>query len=280
MMIGTTLSAPARLHVVPGPVRLSLDRLSVTSDQMFGVDLRDVSLDVRSGEVVGIAGVAGNGQIELIEALIGEVPAGRADAVVIDGTPAGHLGPAARRRLGLATIPEERLGHAAAPDLSLAENVLLSAEVRQGLTSGGMIVRRRVEDYCQSIIERYNVKANGTAAAARSLSGGNLQKFVVGREVLQQPTVLVASQPTWGVDAGAAAFIRQVLIELAAGGAAVLVISQDLDELFEISSRMAVIAEGRLSAAQPVEQLSVEAIGIAMGGHNRLEERSAAHAPA
>jgi simple sugar transport system ATP-binding protein len=280
MMIGTTLSAPERLRTMPGPVRLSLNRLSVTSDQTFGVDLEDVSLEVRSGEVIGIAGVAGNGQIELLEALIGEVPADRSDAITIDGTPAGLLGPAARRRLGLAAIPEERLGHAAAPDLSLAENVILSAEVRRDLAPGGMIDWRKVEAFARSIIDRFNVKANGTAAAARSLSGGNLQKFVVGREVLQQPTVLVASQPTWGVDAGAAAFIRKVLIELAAQGAAVLVISQDLDELFEISSRIAVIAEGRLSEARPIEELTVEAIGMAMGGHTRREEGAPAHAPA
>jgi simple sugar transport system ATP-binding protein len=280
MMIGTTLSAPERLRTMPGSVRLSLNRLSVTSDQTFGVDLEDVSLEVRSGEVIGIAGVAGNGQIELLEALIGEVLADRREAISIDGTPAGHLGPAARRRLGLAAIPEERLGHAAAPDLSLAENVVLSAEVRKDLAPKGLIDWGKAEAFARSIIDGFNVKANGTAAAARSLSGGNLQKFVVGREVLQQPTVLVASQPTWGVDAGAAAFIRKVLIELAAQGAAVLVISQDLDELFEISSRIAVIAEGRLSEARPVEELTVEAIGMAMGGHTRHVEGAPAHAPA
>ena len=266
LMIGTTLSAPQRIKSAAGPVRLALDRLTMASDQPFGVDLDQISLDVRGGEVVGIAGVAGNGQIELIEALIGELPANRADAILIDGTPAGLLRPAARRKLGLAAVPEERLGHAAVPDLSLAENVVLSAEARQGLAPGGFIDQAKVEAFARHVIDHFSVKANGPGAAARSLSGGNLQKFVVGREVLQKPTVLVASQPTWGVDAGAAAFIRKVLIELAAQGAAVLVISQDLDELFEIASRIAVIAEGRLSAATPVESLTIEAIGVAMGG--------------
>ena len=267
LMIGTTLTAPQRMVTQTGPVRLALDRLTMASDQPFGVDLEDVSLEVHGGEVVGIAGVAGNGQIELIEALIGELPADRAEAIVIDGKPVGRSSPKARRRLGLASVPEERLGHAAVPDLSLAENVVLSAEVRQKLAPGGFIDHGKAAAFARHVIEHFSVKANGTSAAARSLSGGNLQKFVVGREVLQQPSVLVASQPTWGVDAGAAAFIRKVLIELAANGAAVLVISQDLDELFEISSRIAVIAEGRLSPPLPVDELTVEAIGLAMGGH-------------
>ena len=275
MMIGTTLTAPQRIKSATGAVRLKLDRLSMESDQAFGTDLDDVTLEVRAGEVVGIAGVAGNGQIELIEALIGEVVAERGEAIVIDGTPVGRLGPSQRRKLGLCAIPEERLGHAAVPDLSLADNVLLSAEARKGLAPGGFIDSGKADSFARAIIESFSVKANGTGAAARSLSGGNLQKFVVGREVLQDPAVLVASQPTWGVDAGAAAYIRKVLIELAAKGAAVLVISQDLDELFEISSRIAVIAEGHLFEARPVEELTVEAIGLAMGGQ---EKRSAAHA--
>ena len=267
LMIGTSLTAPQRVESPMGPVRLALDRLTMASDQPFGVDLEEVSLEVRGGEVVGIAGVAGNGQIELIEALIGELHADRAEAIVIDGKSVGRAGPIARRRLGLAAVPEERLGHAAVPDLSLADNVVLSAEVRQKLAPGGFIDHGKAEAFARQIIEHFGVKANGTGAAARSLSGGNLQKFVVGREVLQKPSVLVASQPTWGVDAGAAPFIRKVLIDLAANGAAVLVISQDLDELFEIASRIAVIAEGRLSPARPVEELTVEAIGLAMGGH-------------
>ncbi|MEZ5923460.1 MAG: ABC transporter ATP-binding protein [Hyphomicrobiaceae bacterium] len=277
MMIGTALAAPKRAETAIGPVRLALDGLRIRSDQAFGIDIEDMTLEVRAGEIVGIAGVAGNGQVELIEALIGELRADRADAILIDGKPAGWLGPAARRRLGLASVPEERLGHAAVPDLSLADNVVLSAEVRQELAPGGFINSGKVQTFAQSVIDRFNVKANGVGAAARSLSGGNLQKFVVGREVMQEPTVLVASQPTWGVDAGAAAFIHEVLMDLASKGAAVLVISQDLDELFEISTRIAVIAGGRLSAARPVGELTIEAIGLAMGGKGGAEG-SGAHA--
>ncbi len=270
LMVGETLNPPARAGKEPGAEALAVRALSVTSPNPFGTALRDIDFTVRHGEILGIAGVAGNGQDELLLALSGEIPSGR-DTVEIEGSPAGHLGPNERRALGLVAAPEERLGHAAAPDMTLAENALLSASVRRSLARHGMIDWGATRRFAEAVVRAFDVRTPGVDVAARALSGGNLQKFVIGRELSQDPGVIVVNQPTWGVDAAAAAAIRQALIDRAAAGAAVVVISQDLDELLEIADRFAALNGGRLSATRPVEGLSVEEIGLMMGGAHGME---------
>jgi simple sugar transport system ATP-binding protein len=268
LMIGTELKAAAH-HARAGrdaAPRLVVKDLSLKSEQQFGTDLRHVSFAVKGGEILGIGGIAGNGQSELMAALSGEIPAAGPDVIVIDNVPAGRLGPRARRGLGGCFVPEERNGHGAVRDMSLSENAFLSAHVRQALARHGLINAGKSAGFAEDVIKSFDVRTTGSTAEARSLSGGNLQKFIVGREVKQGPSVLVVAQPTWGVDAGAAAAIHQALIDLADGGAAVVVISQDLDEIFAICDRIAVIAEGRLSQAIPVAEASVEQIGQWMGG--------------
>jgi simple sugar transport system ATP-binding protein len=250
-----------------GPVRLKVDGLTLSSAEQFGVDLEGVGLEVRGGEIVGLAGVAGNGQAELMEALIGERLAERPAAIRIDGVAVGARGPSARRALGMCFVPEERLGHASVPDMSLWENAVLTGRTRMNLGRFGFIGVSRAKDFAGKVVADFAVRAPGVDGAARSLSGGNLQKFLVGREMLQLPSVLIAAQPTWGVDAGAAATIHNFLLSLAKAGAAILIVSQDLDELFAICTRIAVIAGGRLTPARPVEQLTTEQLGRDMGGH-------------
>ncbi|MEO1423391.1 MAG: ABC transporter ATP-binding protein, partial [Pseudomonadota bacterium] len=189
----------------------------------------------------------------------------------------GQRGPNGRRAMGLLAAPEERLGHAAAPDMTLTENAMLSGRVRQRLGLAGFLKWSATTNFARAIIESFDVRTPGPENAAKSLSGGNLQKFVIGREVLQSPRVLIVNQPTWGVDAAAAAAIRQALRDLAAGGAAVIAISQDLDELMEVSDSLAVISGGSLSAPEPVANVSVEEIGLRMGGTHGME---VAHADA
>ena len=249
-----------------GSVRLSVSGLTLPGEPPFGTDLRGVSFEARAGEILGIAGVAGNGQSELLTALSGERPVTAADAVTLDGKPVGRLDAGARRALGLCCVPEERNGHAAVPDFSLADNAVLTARHRLPLTPLGLISTGDVRRFADSVIKRFDVRTTGTEALARSLSGGNLQKFVMGREIGQSPAVLVVSQPTWGVDAGAAAAIRQELVDLAEKGSAVVVISQDLDELLELADRLCVINEGRLSAPRAVASLGIDEIGLMMGG--------------
>src|SRR5262252_8387001 len=198
-------------------------------------------------------------------ALSGERTIREHQAIKLNGVPVGRLDAAARRALGLVFVPEERLGRGAVPEMTLAENALLTAQ-RQALVRRGFIRFDAVRAYAQATIARFNVKAPGPEAAARSLSGGNLQKYIVGREILQGPRVMIAAQPTWGVDVGASAQIRQALVDLRDEGVAVLVVSEELDELTEICDRLCVIAQGRLSEAKPTRETNAEEIGLLMSG--------------
>ena len=268
IMINMALLSPTPrpLAANAAPPRLVLDRLTVRSPHHFGTDLKEVSLSLAGGEILGIAGIAGNGQSELMDALSGEILAGRPESVMIDGVAAGHMGPHERRRIRGCFVPEERNGHGAVTTMTLAENAFLSGFVRQALVRFGVIDTKKTAAFATHIITHFDVRTTGPKAEARSLSGGNLQKFLVGREVLQEPSVLVINQPTWGVDAGAALAIHEAIMALAQAGAAVMIISQDLDEIFVLADRIAVIAGGHLSAPVPTRQATVESIGRLMGG--------------
>ncbi|WP_340150402.1 ABC transporter ATP-binding protein [uncultured Sneathiella sp.] len=279
MMIGTNLHAPEHsAQPEKGPVRLKVNNLNIDADIEFGVNLNTINFEVRSGEILGIAGVAGNGQIELLAALSGETRSKDASAISLDGKEIGQFGPNQRRNLGLAFVPEDRLGHGSVPEMMLTENAFLSGYSRMSLMNNGFINKGNTENYAVDIVKQFDVRTPGVNHTANSLSGGNLQKFIVGREVLQKPNVIIVAHPTWGVDAGAASFIHQTLINLAENGAAVLVISQDLDELFAISNRIAVISEGRLSVGRELSEITIEEIGLLMGGtHGMGEKTEAAH---
>ncbi|MEM7240499.1 MAG: ABC transporter ATP-binding protein, partial [Pseudomonadota bacterium] len=247
-----------------GPVRLRLVGMTLARGTR-NTALDNISLEVRGGEVVGIAGIAGEGQGGLMQALIGEV-ATAPGMIEIDGKPMGDTSPTQRRLAGAAFVPEERMGHAAVTDMALPQNVLLSHHRAERLVKGGWIDHARMRSWAERITSDFDVRSSSWRPVAGSLSGGNLQKFVVGREILRNPGVLVVSQPTWGVDPGAAQVIREALVRLAEGGAAVLVISQDLEELFALADRIAVIHSGRLSEAALVEDLTAERVGLLMAG--------------
>ena len=277
LMVGAVLTPPERGAPKEWPdakAALEVTGLSVNSPIPFGTSLKSVSFSVRRGEVLGIAGVAGNGQDELLLALSGELKSAP-DMVQSFGVPLGKHGPNQRRELGFVSAPEDRLGHAAAPDMSLVENAFLTGTIRKGLTKSGFIDWGASRTFAEEVIAEYDVRTPGSGVAARALSGGNLQKFVIGRELSQTPDVIVINQPTWGVDAAAAAAIRQSILNRASDGAAVVVISQDLDELLEISDRFAVLNEGRLTTPRPVKGLTIDEIGLMMGGAHGME---AAHA--
>ncbi len=275
LMIGTELQAlrspkreqpDIRQPAHPLPLRLSVQELSMKSARQFGIDLKSISFDVRGGEIFGIAGIAGNGQKELMDALSGEAIPLRKDSICIDGKAIGNLSPRERRMLGACFVPEERGGHAAISGMTLTENAFLSSYDRRSLLAYGFIKAERSGSFADSIIQAFSVKARNRESEARSLSGGNLQKFIVGREILQSPDILIVSQPTWGVDAGAASFIHQALLDLAEQGAAIVVISQDLDEIFAICDRIAVIAAGQLSDSMRVKDAKIDEVGLLMGG--------------
>jgi len=272
MMMGAELEKIERQQTVAaGEVRLKVDKLNMPAIDSTGISLKDIHLEVRAGEVVGIAGVAGNGQDELLKALNGEESCPKDSCIIIENQHAGKLGPNARRKAGLASVPEKRLGHGAIPDMDLVDNAFMTGFQRMGLLAKGLINYPKTRKFAHQVIKDFAVKTSGSSVPANSLSGGNLQKFIIGRELTQQPEILIVSQPTWGVDAGATQTIRQSLRELATQGAAVLVISQDLDELMEMSDRIGAICGGRLSLFYPTDEMTVEKVGLLMAGVS-LEE--------
>ncbi len=264
LMIGAEPPRVERRTSHPGEVALEVRGLHLPRLHRFGVPLDGISLALRAGEVLGVAGVSGNGQAELLAAISGEDARAEPGAVRLSGRPVGRLGARERRKLGLHFVPEERLGRGAVPGLSLASNLLLTRS--EALRAFGWIDRGALRRQTERIIGRFTVRASGPAAVARSLSGGNLQKYIMGREIDAVPRVLVVAQPTWGVDVGASAQIRSELLALRDAGCAVLLVSEELDELFEVADRLQVIARGRLSPSVPTEAATVELIGEWMSG--------------
>ena len=264
LMIGAEPPALEHRAVRTGDAVLRVQGLNLARADQFGVDLVDVQFEVRAGEVVGIAGVSGNGQKELLYALSGEDTRAAPAMVQVAGQNVGHQGPRQRRALGLHFVPEERLGRGAVPSMGLAHNLLLTRN--EALGGGGWIRMGALQAQAQDIITRFGVKAGGPHAAAQSLSGGNLQKFIVGREVSAQPRLLIVSQPTWGVDVGAAQQIRAEILRLRDAGCAVLVLSEELEELFDISDRLHVMAKGQISPSVDRADATMERIGEWMSG--------------
>jgi ABC-type uncharacterized transport system ATPase subunit len=257
LMIGGQPPQIAAHDTPPGPPRLTVDGLRLGGKGGAAVDFT-----LHAGEILGVAGISGNGQRALVSALAGETQVD-ADALSLDGRPLRGLGPRERRALGLRYVPEERLRHGAVPEMTLAENALLTGD---SLHRRGFVLPGAMRDFARRVIERFDVRCPGAEAVAASLSGGNLQKFIVGREIESAPRALIVDQPTWGVDVGAAAAIRNALIALRARGCAILVVSEELDELFQICDRIMVMARGRLSPAVPVRAVSIETIGRWMAG--------------
>ena len=246
---------------------LQLDRLSAPNPDPFLTDLNGINLTVNAGEIVGIAGVSGNGQHALSRLISGEdMRADLApDAIRMMGQPVARLNVIQRRRLGFSFVPEERLGRGAVPQMSLNQNTLLTAH-GQGMVQRGFVQRGKVSAYSDSCISQFDVRCGGPQAMASSLSGGNLQKFIVGRELMLNPRLLFVSQPTWGVDIGAATAIRQRLIDLRDTGIGVLVISEELEELFEITDRIYVIRSGTLSPSLVTADVTPDDVGAYMIG--------------
>jgi simple sugar transport system ATP-binding protein len=274
LMVGSEpVEARRRAHA-PGDVILGVGDLTLEPDDPHGMRLTDIRFELRAGEILGIAGVAGNGQKELLAALSGERRSAPG-AIRLGGKPIGGLGPVARRREGLGFIPEERLGRGAVGELSLAENGILT-HLSAPVVGFGLVRPSAARALARRLIERFAVRAAGVGAPAASLSGGNMQKFIVGRELDARPLVLVAAHPTWGVDVGATVAIRQALLDLAQAGAGIVVVSEDLSELFEIADRIAVLSSGRLGEAVAVSQLTLEAVGLRMAGQGEAETPRAA----
>ena len=268
LMIGRDIPHPKHVAAKPGQIAaMEVRDLTYAPLDPFGTTLRQISLALHPGEIVGIAGVSGNGQKELAAIMSGEtlLPSSQRHDVVIHGEACGNADSGKRRAQGLAFVPEERIGRGAVPEMNLKKNALLTAH-SLGLLKHGFIKRQAARAFAERCIAQMDVRCGGWGAEARSLSGGNLQKYIIGREIQLKPRVLIASQPTWGVDVGAAAAIRQHLVDLRDNGVAIMIISEELDELMEIADRLHVIFRGHLSPSIERSQADSALIGDFMTG--------------
>ena len=282
MMVGSDVSSIKKESSQSGEaILLEVSNLSQPAATPFAIPLSNISLEIRAGEILGIAGVAGNGQSELFDAISGEVSAQDPSQINIRDNAVGLMTINQRRKMGASFVPEERLGHGAVSEFQLSDNMLLARHKSddvafQKLGKIGMVWREMVEKATKRVCDIMDVRKADVDPIAGALSGGNLQKFIIGRELDRQPSVLVINQPSWGVDAGAASHIRQSIVDLAKAGSAVLIISQDLDEIFELSDKIAVMFDGRLSDAINASDTSREEIGLLMAGVETGEDKNAA----
>ncbi|MGL1957550.1 MAG: ABC transporter ATP-binding protein [Colwellia sp.] len=249
--------------------------LTLPPTHPFGCGLSNVFLDLRAGEILGVAGVAGNGQEDLLEAMSGEDTRAPKATIVFNGQAIGNLNAGERRLLGMGYVPTDRLGQGAIPEMSLTDNTLLTNSA--ALVNKGFILVDKLKALANKIISDNKVKCHNQSAQAKSLSGGNLQKFIIGREVEQNPKVLICAHPTWGVDIGAASAIHRQLIALRDQGAAILVVSEDIDELFVICDRLTALYEGQLSSIVKTEETNIEEIGKWIAG-GFIEHKEAVNA--
>lgn len=275
MMVGddTPISNDTRRAKGAEPF-VRINDLSTPAKALFDIPLKHINLSIKQGEIVGIAGVAGNGQEELLKALSGEAIQKNSQAIKFGDVIVDEMSPLKRRRLGLAFVPEDRLGRGAVPEMDLRQNALLTS-FDSGLVSKGFLNKTKITALADKLINKYRVKTPGNHVHAASLSGGNLQKFIVGREVEQNPKFLLMSHPTWGVDIGAQVAIHQAIFELRDRGCAVLVISEDIDELYKISDRLGAICDGKLSPLLPTDEVPLLQLGCWMAGDFDQQEMAA-----
>ena len=258
-------------------IAFEVKNLDKQKDHEFGISLKNINLQVNYGEILGIAGIAGNGQVELMEILSGEVDCEDSEQILLDKLPIGKTNINERRKLGIETIPEERTFHATVPNLTLSENTFLTYFFKYNNNKNWILNflnnPQNSLDESKKIVENNDVRCPETNPLASQLSGGNLQKFILGRSLANNPKVAIFSQPTWGVDIGAATAIRQKLLDLSQSGKAIILISQDLEEIFELSDKICVLNEGVLSEIFDVREITATDVGLLMGGKSKENKK-------
>ena len=269
-MIGERLNEMKRTQAIDAQTkkpRFTVRVGDVYPESTRNIVLTDIYLSVAPGSILGVSGVSGNGQDILFDVLTGELTLPNPDSMVLDGEPLAHLDVEQRRHRGLLGAPENRLDHAAIPELTLWENVILTARHTRGiLKNNHLISGTSAKAFAEEVVTTFDVRTPSVNAKASSLSGGNLQKFLIGRELLGSPKVFIVSNPTWGVDAKAQLFIHQMLLKLADQGASIILISQDIDELLSVTDRICAICQGRLSRTFSTEEMTPELLGALMLG--------------
>ena len=252
-----------------GKVRLKLEQVSAVNDDGQRV-LKDVSFEVRSGEIVGVAGVSGNGQRPLARAIAGlrEVENGR---ILLEGRDVTGLSPAQMFQAGLAYIPEERMHDGIVKDFSVAENFILQDHIRAPYSKGIFLNFKQIAQHADQLIKSFNVKTPTQETPTKNLSGGNIQKLILARELAREPRVLIAAQPTRGVDIGATEYIHNQLLQQRSEGLATLLISEDLDEVKALSDRIIVLFGGEIMGIVSSDEVTTEGLGLMMAGERWLQ---------
>jgi simple sugar transport system ATP-binding protein len=268
-MCGRDLVPPEKPPVAVGAPLLSIDRVSAKGRGK--VALNDVSLTLRAGEIVGIAGVSGNGQRELSN-LVAGVLAPERGTIAISGKVVENASPKAMQALKVGRVPEDRLTTGMIAAMPLSESMALPWIDAPPFSRHGILDRTAIRRFASEQIARFDIRTSGPEARTGTLSGGNLQKALLAREIARDPRILLAAQPTRGIDVGATEFIHGQFLALRASGGAVLLISEDLEELFALSDRIAVMYGGRIMADLPVAEATVERVGLLMAG---IEEQAA-----
>lgn len=264
LMVGREIEPLKKIAFIKDDVVLEVNGLTVQGTGKVAM-LDNISLQIKSGEILGIAGVSGSGQKQLVEALVGlRNPDG--GEILLDGVNVNSKSVRQRRDVGLAYIAEDRMMVGLAVDASVAENAIAGREASGQFTKYGLFNFQKIREFTRDLIERFDIRTTGSAQIVDDLSGGNKQKIIVARELNGSPRLIIAENPCWGVDIGAISFIQRQLLDCAKDGAAVLLISTELEELFDLSDRLSVFYEGRISATFTRAELDIGRVGEAMAG--------------
>jgi len=263
LMCGHELTPPEKPAQATGRSLLGISQLSTAGTGR--TRLKDLSLDVRAGEIVGIAGVSGNGQRELADVIAGVLQPS-AGTVSVDGTPVRRFSPQTMQALGIGRVPEDRMGTGLLTTLPLSDSMVLPRISKPPFSRNGVLNRGAIRTFVNQQIEKFTIKCRDADVRTGTLSGGNLQKALLARELAWNPLVMLAAQPTRGLDVGAAQFVHNLFLEIRARQRSVLLISEDLEEIFTLSDRIAVMYEGRITGILPIEEATVQKVGLMMAG--------------
>ncbi len=246
---------------------IKITNLNFTSEDPFETNLMDINFSVNRGECLGIAGISGNGQSELFQVLSGEIISEK-NSIKFNNNYIGDLNPQERREYLMAFSPEDRLEQAAIPQMKIFENVALNNFKSSNFFNNGLINENKIKEHSKKIISDFNVNTDNIDLKSQFLSGGNLQKLIIGRELITSPDLLICFNPTWGLDVGAINYIHETLIEINEQNKSIILISTDTDELLKLSDKISVIHKGKLSKIMNAEEVTSEKLGILMGGAN------------
>ncbi|MDD9301433.1 MAG: ABC transporter ATP-binding protein [Desulfobacter sp.] len=272
-MVGEEIQRPARQRLIPGNEALSLDEIFL-KPRGETIGLKNLSLSLKACEILGIAGVSGNGQSQLADLISGlETP--DKGKIYIHSKPVEHPSPRTMVKSGLGRVPDDRTGTGLIAEMSVMENMTSQTYRDNAYSRGGMLRFKAMAEHTRKQIKKFNVRCPHIHTPVRNLSGGNMQKLILAREFSSNPRIILANQPTWGLDVGATAYVHSQLMAAAQKGAAIIIISEDLDELFLVADRIQVMAQGRLSSSMDVDEVDRNELGLIMAGQQTRGEKNA-----